>query len=149
MRQGTGHHTFVDRAVVSEEDAFAIYAMTAIAARFSDSPPFHDLPTVSRGDALAFHATTLKDSLLSDLQHPTLSMIKGCILLAFYNLLAAQFGAGSISTSICVRLAYQLSLDEVDEDEVEDDGDLVADSGDERTASWLQKEELRRIWWSM
>jgi hypothetical protein len=126
-----------------------IYSMFAMAARFTNSVHVEGVPVTDRGEAYANRAASMKDSIIKTLQEPSVEFVKGCVILAFYNLVAGQIGPGSVLTSVCVRFAFDLALDEVDEDQMEEDGSLTSEAPDETPDSWLRKEEFRRLWWSI
>lgn len=126
-----------------------IYCMFAMVARFSKSIQFEGIPVSDRGAIYANRASNMKDSSMKTIQESSIEFVKGCVMLAFYNLVEGQFGPGSILTSVCVRLMYDLSLDEIDEDQLDDEGNLISDPISETVESWLKKEERRRLWWSI
>jgi hypothetical protein len=123
--------------------------MFAMAARFSKSIHFEGIPVSDRGETFANRASGIKDSIMKTLQEPSLEFVKGCVMLAFYNLVEGQFGPGSILTSVCVRFVYDLSLDDIDEDQLDEEGSFISDPISESVESWLKKEERRRLWWSI
>lgn len=139
----------VERSTVSEDEAFMIYCMFSLSARFSKSVHFEGIPIPERGSLYANRASTMKDSIMKTIDSPTLEFVKGCVMFAFYNLVEGQFGPGSILTSVCVRFVYDLSLDETDEDQLDEQGKLISDPLPESVESWLKKEERRRLWWSI
>lgn len=151
MQQAGDKQKLIEREAVSEDEAFMIYSMLAIAARFSKSSHFDNIPPASRGDMLARRAATLKDSILKNMQEPCLDFVKACVMLAFYHLAAGRIGAGSVLISVLIRFAYDLSLDMIDDD---DNLFSVVDGCVEKhiennSESWLKKEECRRLWWSI
>ena len=149
MRREGQTSTIVSRSVVPNDDAFMLYGMFAIGARFSTSPYFQSMDPVDRGEVYANRAAVLKDTIIKKIQQPTLEFLKGCVILAFYCFTAGQIGPGSVLTSVCIRFAYDLSLDEIDEDQMNDDGSLNKEIFDRSVDSWVRKEELRRLWWSI
>lgn len=149
MRRGGQTSTIVNRSVVSNDDAFMLYGMFAIGARFSTSPYFQGIAPIDRGEVYSLRAAAIKDPIIKTIQEPTLEFLKGCVILAYYCVTAGQIGPGSVLTSICIRFAYDLSLDEIDEYQMNDDGSLNSENFDGNVASWVRKEELRRLWWSI
>lgn len=149
VRQKGQNPTMVERLMASQDEAFVIYSMFAIAARFSKSKQLEHLPILDRGDQYAARAVTIKDSRMKTIQEPTLDFLKGCVILAYYYLVAGELGPGSILTSVCVRFAFDLSLDEIDEDQIDEDGSLSKDVPEESPDVWSRKEERRRLWWSV
>lgn len=97
-----------------------------------------------RGDVFAERAAAIKDPILKVVEEPTVDFVKGCVMLAFYNLTAGKAGPGAMLTSLCVRFAYDLGLDAIDED---DHDHLVVTPED--VNAWVSKEELRRLWWTI
>ena len=71
------------------------------------------------------------------METPTLQYLQGCILLAFTLYTSGLSAHGWILVGVCVRLAYELGLSEID-----DPNAPVAGSGD-----WVELEEMRRAWW--
>lgn len=134
-----------DRSAVSEDEAFLLLIMFAIAARFSHSEYFKQQPVLERGTIFATRAANIKDRTMRAMEQPTHVFLQACVVLAFYYLADGQIGSGSVLTSICVRYAYDLSLDAIDNDLAA--GDQAA--CDESADRWLQKEGLRRLWWSI
>jgi hypothetical protein len=120
----------------------------ALTARFSKSNFFAGKAPVERGDVFAERAATIKDPLLKVIEEPPLDLVKSCVLLAFYNLTAGRATPGALLTSLCVRFAYDLGLDALDEaDSLRgEDGDR-SHTAPEDVDLWVLKEELRRLWW--
>ncbi|KIX02155.1 uncharacterized protein Z518_08094 [Rhinocladiella mackenziei CBS 650.93] len=148
MRLEAPTKTVVNGQSIDPAEVFMITSMFAIAARFSTSPFFKDIAPPDRGDVFATRAATIKDGIIKTIDEPSLEFVKGLVILAFYHFAAGQLAPGSVLTSVCVRFAYDLSLDEVDEDQINDDGTLNDDSLDDVDA-WVRREELRRLWWSI
>ena len=139
----------VDRQSVNDHEAVLINCMFALAARFSNASFFMDTEPVARGDVFAERAAAIKDPILKVIQEPSLDFVKGCVMLTFYYLTAGQPAPGALLTSVCVRFAYDLGLNEIDdEDQTSDDGD-VQGAQYEDPALWVDKEELRRLWWAI
>lgn len=139
----------VEKSTLSEDKAFMIYVMFALAARFSTSVHFRDIPVHDRGEVFANRAITIKDSMIKTLEVPSLEFVKGCVMLAFYNFAAGHLGPAAVLSSVCVRFAYELSLDEIDEDQMDEEGTPISDVPEESGELWLKKEEKRRLWWSI
>ncbi|KIV88355.1 hypothetical protein PV10_08046 [Exophiala mesophila] len=151
MRQVGEKQKLIEPEAVSNDEAFMIYSMLAVATRFSKSSYFDNVPPASRDDILTRRASALKDSILKNIQEPSLDFVEACVILAFHHLSAGRIGPGSVLISVCIRFAYDLSLDVID-----DDGNLftVVDGCAEKrvednSESWLKKEECRRLWWSI
>ena len=151
MRQVGEKQKLIEPEAVSEDEAFMIYSMLAVATRFSKSSHFDNVHPSSRDDMLTRRASALKDSILKNIQEPSLDFVEACVILAFHHLSAGRIGHGSVLISVCIRFAYDLSLDVID-----DDGNvfMVVDGRVEKRVednsdSWLKKEECRRLWWSI
>ncbi|KIW26101.1 uncharacterized protein PV07_09228 [Cladophialophora immunda] len=149
MRCAGQQATLIGRPTLSDDESFMIYAMFAMAARFSTSEHFTRTPIHDRGERFANHAATIKDSIIKTVEEPSLEFVQGCVMLAFYNFAAGQFGPGVVLSSVCVRFAYELCLDETDEDQLDEEGLAIIDMPHENAESWLKKEEKRRLWWSI
>lgn len=134
---------------MDDHEAVLINCVFALAARFSKASFFTDSEVSTRGDIFAHRAAAIKDPILAEIEEPPLDLVKACALLAFYNLTAGQTLPGALLTSLCVRFAYNLGLDEIDH-EYDIDGSLCSQSTDVKDVdAWVQKEELRRLWWSI
>jgi hypothetical protein len=72
-----------------------------------------------------------------DMETPTLQYLQGCVLLAFALYTSGLSAQGWILVGVCVRLAYELALFEID-----DPDNPAGASGD-----WVEVEEMRRAWW--
>ncbi|EXJ63277.1 uncharacterized protein A1O5_11598 [Cladophialophora psammophila CBS 110553] len=131
----------VGRQSVSDHDAILINCVFALAARFSKASFFCSTDPVLRGEAFAERAAAIKDPIIKVIEEPSLEFVKGCALLAFYNICAGHAAPGSLLVSVCVRFAYDLGLNEIDE---EDQTNCGTEDGQD---AWIQKEELRRLWW--
>jgi hypothetical protein len=128
--------------------AYMINGIFALAARFSTAEIFKDTAPLERGDVFAERAAVIKDPIIKNIDEPSLEFLKGCILLAFYNLTAGQVAAGSVLTSVCVHYAYDMGLNEIDEDQIDDEGGGTINENDPQDIdAWISREELRRLWW--
>lgn len=134
------------RTEVTQDAAFMIEGIFALTARFSNAVFFHNSPVLDRGQVFANNAASIKDGIIKTIEEPTLEFLKGCILLAFYNISSGVLAAGSLLTSVCVRFAYDLRLDEVDDEQLLHDGTYSREEVGYSDA-WVHKEELRRLWW--
>lgn len=121
------------------DTALLFYAMFALSARFSTHPAFINIPCLDRGEIYATHARQVYGDSRSNLD-PSLQYSQGCILLAFYFYTSGLSSEGWILVGVCVRIAYDLGLSTIDDDE----------RGAEATVSeWQEKELRRRAWWSV
>jgi hypothetical protein len=138
---------FLDRQSVSDPEAVLINCIFALAARFSRSNFFAYTNPGARGDVFAERAAAVKERILKMIEEPALDFVKGCVMLAFYNLTAGQAAAGSLLTSLCVRFAYDLGLDAIDDEFNTNEGAAYHDVPLEDANTWVHKEELCRLWW--
>lgn len=141
--------TIINKSNIPPSDAFMIYGMFAIGARFSRATHFENVAPTERGEEFVNRATTIKDAIIKTIQVPSLEFVKGCVMLAFYFFTAGQIGQGSVLTSVCVRFAYDLSLNVIDEDLIDDNGDLNDPVSEPSSDACIKREELRRLWWSI
>lgn len=118
------------------DEALLLYGIFALAARFSSSEFFGDIPPIQRGDRFVEEAKSLYEQTRA-ISTPTLTYLQGCILLAFYYYTSEPCPQSWILTGVCVRIAYELDLAEIDADEIQN---LTP-------AAWVEKEEMRRAWW--
>ena len=118
------------------EEALLLYGMFSLAARFSPSPFFEGIPPVQRGHQFVNEARKLYDQARA-INTPTILYLQGCILLAFYFYSSEPCAQGWILTGVCVRIAYDLDLADVDAD----------DPHDLTPVEWIEREEMRRAWW--
>ncbi|KEF53095.1 uncharacterized protein A1O9_11003 [Exophiala aquamarina CBS 119918] len=138
----------VSRRESSQDAAFMIEGIFALTARFSKAAIFHNSLVLDRGQVFANKAAAIKDDIIKTIEEPTLDFVKGCTILAFYYVVSGRLTAGSLLTSVCVRFAYDLGLDKVDEDQSLDDRTYGGEEAGYSDA-WLRREELRRLWWSI
>ncbi|KAJ9615219.1 hypothetical protein H2200_001293 [Cladophialophora chaetospira] len=126
----------------SLEKRFLLFNMIALAARFSTSYFFGDIPAVDRGNDFAEKAKILYGESLRTIQNPTLEYLQACTLLAWYLYLSGPNSQGWLMIGTCTRLAYDLGIDKVD---------LKVHKNPETGPSmtWRKREELRRTWWSI
>lgn len=139
----------IHRDQVDDHEVVLINCVFALAARFSKASFFVDSDVCMRGDVFAQRAAAIKDIILKAIEEPPLDFVKACALLAFYDLASGQTLPGALLTSLCVRFAYDLGLDEIDH-EYDVNGSLCGQPVDfEDVDAWVQKEEIRRLWWSI
>ncbi|KAG7044211.1 hypothetical protein JMJ77_0012026 [Colletotrichum scovillei] len=123
---------------VSLEEGLLLHGIFALAARHSNNEYFKGLSPPNRGDNFAEWAIRYYGKLRSSDSETTLEYLQGCILLAFYLYTARPSHQAWILTGVCVRLAYDLELCCMDE---EDGGDETA------STKWSAEEERRRAFW--
>ncbi|KAF2186233.1 hypothetical protein K469DRAFT_687228 [Zopfia rhizophila CBS 207.26] len=121
----------------SLEDAFIFYSIFSLSARYSSSSFFGTTPPLGRGENFATCAIDLYDKSRRALEPATVPYLQGCILLAYYLYTSGPCPRSWTLTGVCVRMAYELELNNIDESEP----DLLD------AESWSQKEGLRRVWW--
>jgi hypothetical protein len=121
---------------LSVDDAFLFYSMFALSARFSNHSTFNNVSTFKRGHWFAERARQIYTQ-ARPTQTPSLTYLQGCILLANYFYTSGPTPQGWILIGVCVRLAYDLGLSEIDDE----DWTPVSPIGS------TDKEELRRAWW--
>ena len=151
MEDGCGR--IIGRQNVNNHEAILILGIFALAARFSKASVFAGTDPSMRGDMFASLAAILKDHEIKDIREPSLDLVKGCILLAFHTLSAGQTSSGALLVSVCVRFAYDLGLDGIDDDDDVVEGmnneDLVQGGDSDELEAWVDKEDLRRVWWAI
>lgn len=120
----------------SVDEALLLYGMFAMSARFSNHPRFATIRARDRGHVFAERARKVYTQARS-LRNPTLTYLQGCILLAFYFYTSGPTHQGWILIGVCVRLAYDLGLSEIDDEDWAPPSPVDA----------VEKEEMRRSWW--
>lgn len=121
---------------LSVDESILFYSIFAMSARFSTHPQFADIPAKQRGQDWAERARDVYTQARS-LRTPTLTYLQGCILLAFYFYTSGPTPQGWILIGVCVRMAYELRLSEIDD----------ANWAPHAPAGFVEKEEMRRAWW--
>jgi hypothetical protein len=116
----------------SNTEALLLCGMFALAARHSTNSWFHGIPAPDRGQGFMEKANTYYEKCQSD-QAPTLEYLQGCILLAAYEYASGPSHRAWILAGVCVRLAYDLNLCNMDEQDESKD--------------WSVLEEQRRAFW--
>lgn len=129
----------LDGYTVSE--ALLLYSMFALAARYSTSPELSADPAPDRGRRFTAAATAIYGKARLAIEEPDLLYLQACILLSFDHYVSGPCHRGWILSGVCVRIAYDLGLCDVDE--VDDSTDTSGSETDE----WSRKEEMRRAWW--
>lgn len=121
---------------LSPEMRLILYSMFALSARFSRT---HLLASVRPLDRDKQFVTAARQAYfeLRALLEPNLAYLQGCILLAFHAYTAELDSRAWILTGVCVRLAYDLGLAEIDDDSFDEGPGCDP----------VTKEEMRRAWW--
>jgi hypothetical protein len=127
------------------EDALILNALLALSARFSESPYFANALPKERGRPFASTAKSIyQDAMkLDEPAKPSLRLLQGCILLAFYHQLCGATAQSWVLIGACCRLAYDLGLNNIDKDLLGVHHDAQWTSAEE----WILREEQRRAWW--
>jgi Fungal specific transcription factor domain len=128
-------------ANLSQESTFVLNGMFALSARFSNSEYFSRVKPTDRGVAFAKRAQTLFEQQQDLDEQPTLRMMQGCILLACYYLTSGISSQAWILTGVCVRMAYELGLHDMDHN-------IIVENRKQTPQEWVIGEEKRRAWWS-
>ncbi|KAK1703423.1 fungal-specific transcription factor domain-containing protein [Colletotrichum acutatum] len=123
---------------MSLEEGLLLHGIFALAARHSNNEYFKGLSSPNRGESFAERAIQYYGKLRSSDSETTLEYLQGCILLAFYLYTAGPSHQAWILTGVCARLAYDLDLCYMDE---EDGGNEMA------YTEWSAEEERRRAFW--
>jgi hypothetical protein len=126
----------IDLDSLSVEERLLFKCIFALAARHSNSLAFAGLDRFERSHQYAEEARILYEEARMAVDPPNLLYLQGCILLAFYWYASGPCAKGWILSGVCVRLAYDLDLSRVDEEDWEGD-----------TEDWVRREELRRAFW--
>ncbi|KAJ9608844.1 hypothetical protein H2200_006615 [Cladophialophora chaetospira] len=127
------------------EDCLILDAVCALAARFSTSSYYAHLPPKGRAEPFLNQATQLfQDALKLDAAiQANLSLLQGLTLLGWYHQVCGSSGRCGNLIGISCRLAYDLGLNNVDQEILESKATVQWTSVEE----WSKKEELRRAWW--
>ncbi|OAL44001.1 hypothetical protein IQ07DRAFT_649778 [Pyrenochaeta sp. DS3sAY3a] len=120
----------------SLEMKLLLNSMFALSARFSASPYFASIKPSDR-DSRFRDAAHQAYAALRGIREPTLTYLQGCILLAFHAYTVELNSPAWILTGVCVRIAYDLGLSEIDDDSSD------VGQGERHVAL----EEMRRAWW--
>ncbi|KAI7772456.1 hypothetical protein LZL87_007817 [Fusarium oxysporum] len=116
----------------SNTETLLLCGMFALAARHSTNSWFHGIPAPDRGQSFMDKANTYYENCQSD-QAPSLEYLQGCILLAAYEYASGPSHRAWILAGVCVRLAYDLNLCSMDEQD--------------ESSDWSVLEEQRRAFW--
>lgn len=134
---GEDGSTLRDVAGFNDEDALIVYSMFALAACHSSNPYFQNIPAHDRGDRFAETAKRHYFKLREKDTYPTIKCLQGSVLLASYICASGPCHASWILIGVCVRMAYELNLCNMDE----------VDSTWQTVEEWTDKEERRRLFW--
>ena len=122
-------------------EALLLHGMFALAARHSSSRELEATSPPDRGMRFITTAALIYEKARLEIEEPDLVYLQACILLAFERYTAGPCHRGWILSGTCVRIAYDLGLCDIDE---EDDTTSAETLDPEQ---WSRKEEMRRAWW--
>jgi hypothetical protein len=133
----------VPEQILPPEQALLVYSMMALSARFSDLSMYSIVPRQQRGSHFARKSGEIISQLLldSELASPSLTFLHGCSLAAVYWLSSRPNGKAWFLVGICIRIAYSLRLNVIDEDMRTPDFKPLS------SREWTRREGLRRVWW--
>lgn len=144
-----GQGRFIGREKLQKDEFFMIGSMFALAARFSHSAEFADIPQAARGSIFGENASILqKETVATGTENPTMDFICGCVLLALFYFSDGQLAHGTDMTGACVRYAYDLNLHAIDIRDLDEPSTTVATVPID-TDFWVATEQRRRIWWQI
>jgi hypothetical protein len=130
---------------LSLEDCLILNSICALAARLSTASYFALLPPKGRTQPFLNEATRLfQDSMkLESAVQPNLALLQGLILLGWYHQVCGSSGRCGSLIGISCRLAYDLGLNNIDQELLETKTSVQWSS----TEEWSRIEERRRAWW--
>lgn len=144
-----GQGRFIGWEHLQKDEIFMISGMFALAARFSDSVEFADIPMAARGLVFGDNASKLlEDIVAKGTEDPTLNFICGCVVLALFYFSDGRLECGSAMTGTCLRYAYDLNLHAIDVQDLDQPGKAVT-TGPFDADLWVVSEQRRRIWWNI
>lgn len=129
--------------VVDIPTALLLNSMFALSARFSDWDHVWTLGRKERGSQFFRKAKALLPD-HEDQDEPTLRMLQIRILLAYYELTSGPSFQAWQATGICCRMAYSLSLHQIDRK-----GTRASSPAAVADSEWVTQEEKRRAWWAV
>lgn len=118
-----------------DDETFLLYSVFNLAAQVASAQP---LPVELDAKVLPALTDTAIHLYLSfrSVTEATLPTLQACILLAYHFYTSGLSMQGWILVGVCIRLAYELNLSEIDDE----DNDWV-------DTTWIEVEEMRRAWW--
>ena len=124
--------------------ASLLNSMFALSARFSTFDHFWTLKPRDRGAQFFRKAQALLSQCEADQVEPTLRILQTRILLAYYELTSGPSFQAWQATGICCRMAYSLSLHQIDRQSTRiNSGAALGDK------DGVLQEEKRRAWWAV
>ncbi|RVX74537.1 hypothetical protein B0A52_01663 [Exophiala mesophila] len=148
IRRHNQQDRLVEPQSLPTDHIIMMLSMFALSARFSKAACFDGIDPVTRGIAFAERAAVLKDPIIRTVEEASTELLKACVILASHCLTAGQMASGAVLLSVCVRFAYNLGLNDLDDEQICEDGTVENDDLDDSEA-WVRKEELRRVWWAI
>ncbi|KAF5635938.1 hypothetical protein F52700_5251 [Fusarium sp. NRRL 52700] len=118
----------------SNTETLLLCGMFALAARHSSNPWFHGVPAPDRGQVFVEKSNVYYAKCQSG-RIPSLQHLQGSILLTAYEYACGPSHRAWVLAGVCVRLAYDLNLCNMDELEQDESSD------------WSALEEQRRAFW--
>ncbi|KAH8807757.1 fungal-specific transcription factor domain-containing protein [Xylogone sp. PMI_703] len=119
-----------------DDEMIVMYGLFSLSARFSSSPEFADVDPLERG-ARFFIKAQHHYNRARELTDANMTYLQGCILMSCYMYTSAPCSQGWILIGVCVRLAYELGLSDMDDE----------NSEQQQPSDWIRQEEMRRAWW--
>lgn len=123
------------------EMAFLLNGIFSLSSRFSNDGPLWGSEPRKRGCQFADRSRAIFDHLMRSEWKPTLRFLQGFILLTYYDLTSKPSFQAWLSTGMCYRIAYSLSLHQIDR--------YHTAEGTPSKECWSMKEEKRRAWWAV
>ncbi|KEF55547.1 uncharacterized protein A1O9_08297 [Exophiala aquamarina CBS 119918] len=123
-------------AGLTADEAFLLTSIFALASRFIYPASLQGAPCSRLEEAYVAKAREYYTN-CRDMDTHTFTYLQGCTALAFYFYSSGLSAQGWILVGVCVRVAYDLGLSELDG--ALDDPDSEND--------WILTEERRRTWW--
>lgn len=123
-------------AGMTPDEALLLTSIFALASRFIDPASLQGVPCSRLEDEYVAKAREYYAH-CRDMDTHTFTYLQGCTALAFYFYSSGLSTQGWILVGVCVRVAYDLGLSEIDA--AVDDPDSEND--------WTLTEERRRAWW--
>ena len=128
---------------IDAESAILLNSMFALSARFSERDHLWKSSPKERGVSFARKANSLWRNKIGEDAEPTLRMLQSRILLAYYDFTSKPSFTAWQSTGACCRMAYSLSLHQIDRSSAS-----VTDVLEQSDSNWVEQEERRRAWWA-
>ncbi|KAF2013871.1 hypothetical protein BU24DRAFT_424906 [Aaosphaeria arxii CBS 175.79] len=125
-------------STLKTDERFLLYSLFSLSARYSVHPDLQSINGSRRGDEFAEYAKQLYQGLREE-PEPSFTWAQGCVLLAFHIYTSGPTHQGWMLIGVCSRLVYEFGLSNLDS----------ADWEPINSVEHIDKEELRRVWWSV